>query len=325
MTTHLFKLIFILISSSLPALLLAEAFYPCIKTDTIISVGHAAVKSSTSLSLQQQKLLAIRAAKLDAYRNLAEQVQGVALDSQASVSNMALQQDVLKSRLRQHLRGAKVVSITPVSADIYEAEVHLDYSYQGECRYFPAQQIARLNTTAVYPPQNPNPNAAAVYESELLEKAATQAAEQKQKADKTTMSTAINNKQLNAAKSQQLAMTEKPQATQETQKTSTQPTDESSTDWLSKQPDNHYTLQIISSSSAEKLQKYMLSQQLGDRGHVLTINNNKQPQYALVYGSFSDKEKAWIEQFKLPISVVENNNIWLRQFKSLKTTSIMKQ
>ena len=75
--------------------------------------------------------MAIRAAKMDAYRVLAEQIHGVQLDGQTTVAEAILTSDVLSSAVRGTIMGAETVTIEPTGSDTYKVElsisqVHVD-------------------------------------------------------------------------------------------------------------------------------------------------------------------------------------------------------
>jgi len=63
------------------------------KRETITATGYAVVSVQNHRSPAQQRLMAIRASKLDAYRSLTEQVYGQQLDSSATVADMVLTSD----------------------------------------------------------------------------------------------------------------------------------------------------------------------------------------------------------------------------------------
>jgi outer membrane protein FlgP len=90
----------------------------------------------------QQRLLAIRASKLDAYRNLAEQVYGQYLDSNTTISEMVVMSDVFRAKVEGVIYGAKLVSITPVGDDTYETTLSLDTSVVRDLRLLYLQQMA---------------------------------------------------------------------------------------------------------------------------------------------------------------------------------------
>ena len=60
----------------------------------------------------QRRLLAIRAAKLDAYRGLTEQVYGQYLDSTTTVADMVVRSDSFRARV-EGVYGANLVQIEP--------------------------------------------------------------------------------------------------------------------------------------------------------------------------------------------------------------------
>ena len=59
------------------------------------------------------RMMACRAAMVDAQRNLLESIQGVRVEGTTVVSNMMLESDVIKSSVEGALRGATVVSRAP--------------------------------------------------------------------------------------------------------------------------------------------------------------------------------------------------------------------
>ena len=96
------------------------------KRETITATGYAVVSVQNHRNPAQQRLMAIRASKLDAYRSLTEQVYGQQLDSSATVADMVLTSDTFRTRVEGVIYGAKLVSITPVGEDTYETTLSLD-------------------------------------------------------------------------------------------------------------------------------------------------------------------------------------------------------
>jgi len=80
------------------------------------------------LSPIQKRLLALRAAKLDAIRALAEQVSGIRIWGGATVSDLALKSDRLHMQLDAFIRGARVVSLNQMRDGSYEVVMALDFS-----------------------------------------------------------------------------------------------------------------------------------------------------------------------------------------------------
>ena len=93
----------------------------------ILAVGYGAMGGAQSqYTVGQQKLMAIRAAKVDAYRNLAEQVYGFRVWGNTAVSAFVTQNDNVRTYVDSLVRGARVVNITPVADNNYEATVELE-------------------------------------------------------------------------------------------------------------------------------------------------------------------------------------------------------
>ncbi|MCK4463454.1 MAG: LPP20 family lipoprotein, partial [Candidatus Omnitrophica bacterium] len=73
----------------------------------------------------QKKLLARRAALVDAYRNLAEKVRGLRIDSQTYVRDFVVEFDQIRTDLDTFLRGAEVVRATYLPDGTCEVEVEM--------------------------------------------------------------------------------------------------------------------------------------------------------------------------------------------------------
>lgn len=77
------------------------------KSELIDTVGVAALPGSDGM----KKILAKRAAEVDAYRRLAERALGVQISSESTVRDFALKSDTIKAALVQVVKGAEPVSI----------------------------------------------------------------------------------------------------------------------------------------------------------------------------------------------------------------------
>jgi hypothetical protein len=93
--------------------------------------GSGAAPVSRSLSASQRKLLSIRAAKLDAFRAVAEQVQGMKLVGNSSVANMTSVSDSFRTYVDAFLRGVNIVSTSmqPDGSSEVVAEIVLDKNF----------------------------------------------------------------------------------------------------------------------------------------------------------------------------------------------------
>ncbi|MEY8203481.1 MAG: LPP20 family lipoprotein [Bermanella sp.] len=81
-------------------------------------VGYGAVNpkaKSKGQSKVQQRLMAIRASRLDAYRSMAERVYGAKISGSSTVRDLVVQNDSFRSYVDTFIHGARVVS-----ADVLE-------------------------------------------------------------------------------------------------------------------------------------------------------------------------------------------------------------
>ena len=101
-----------------------DYFVPSIK-----AVGFSSIAIQPSKNLNQRRLMAMRAAKLDAYRVLAEQIHGVQIDGQTSIAEAMLTSDVLSSAVRGTVMGAQTVKIEPTGSDTYLVELSVSQTH----------------------------------------------------------------------------------------------------------------------------------------------------------------------------------------------------
>ncbi|MBB5018843.1 hypothetical protein HNQ59_002140 [Chitinivorax tropicus] len=90
------------------------------------ATGYGSMSAFDGYTAGQKRLLAMRAAKLDAYRALAEQIYGVRIKGNTTVAAMIAQNDSFRIYLDGYLRGARVVSVTPMAEGSYETEVEVE-------------------------------------------------------------------------------------------------------------------------------------------------------------------------------------------------------
>lgn len=110
---------------------------PIVPLNTVPSVVSGPVKIqavgygspgmfNSSYTVSQSKLMAMRAAKVDAYRALAEQVYGYRITGSTSVQAFATQNDSVRTYVDAFIRGSRLISINAISDGNYEATVELD-------------------------------------------------------------------------------------------------------------------------------------------------------------------------------------------------------
>lgn len=103
----------------------AQDMPPVVLPTKVIGVGLGAQPLGEGLSPAQRQLLAMRASKLDAYRALAETVAGIKITGTSTVSAMALTSDSYKAYIEAYMRGARIVSITPLPEGAFETVLEL--------------------------------------------------------------------------------------------------------------------------------------------------------------------------------------------------------
>jgi len=72
--------------------------------------GYGTYSSAQAISAKD-RLLARRASRLDAYRALAEQVNGIVIFGDSQVRDFAMNSDRFQTMIDTHLRGARVVAV----------------------------------------------------------------------------------------------------------------------------------------------------------------------------------------------------------------------
>lgn len=115
------------------------------RRESLTATGYAVISVQNHRLPAQQRLLAIRAAKLDAYRSLTEQVYGLRMDATATVADMVVQNDTFRSRVEGVIYGATLVSITPAGDDTYETTLSLDKATVQDLRMLYLGQLAAKN------------------------------------------------------------------------------------------------------------------------------------------------------------------------------------
>jgi len=100
---------------------------------TLHATGYGAVNTAACegqcdrVSPAQRKLLAMRAARLDAYRAMAEQVYGTRIEGGSTVGSLALKDDSFKVYIDAFIRGARVTNVAQREDGTYETTVEMDF------------------------------------------------------------------------------------------------------------------------------------------------------------------------------------------------------
>lgn len=90
----------------------------------------------TAVNQAQARLMAERAAKVDAMRNLLEQAYGVRITSATTVRDFITQNDTIRANVDAFIRGAKVIDTRYLSDGSVEMEMEITLGYEFR-RIFP--------------------------------------------------------------------------------------------------------------------------------------------------------------------------------------------
>lgn len=88
--------------------------------------GYAPISLQEGLSEQHKMLMAMKASKLDAYRELTVLVHGQYLAGTTSVKDMVLQNNQFQGAVAGIVRGARVVKSYPIQTDVYATILEID-------------------------------------------------------------------------------------------------------------------------------------------------------------------------------------------------------
>lgn len=93
---------------------------------TIYGIGQAPISLQKSEHKTQKMLMAIKASKLAAYAELAEQVYGQQITTNVTMGDLMIENNQLSASVQGIIRGAKVIKSYPVG-DTYTTELSIDF------------------------------------------------------------------------------------------------------------------------------------------------------------------------------------------------------
>ncbi len=124
--------------------LVATGCQPLQKMDNgnvLTAVGYASVSEQQGRNDEEKRIRAMRASKIDAYRELAEQIYGMRVSGRANLQDQKLGIEQTSGAVDGVIRGAEVVRSYPVG-DSYVTELELDVRKMDRLRnYGEVQQV----------------------------------------------------------------------------------------------------------------------------------------------------------------------------------------
>ncbi len=91
----------------------------------ILRAKGSGVPPPSAVNPAQARLMAIRAAKTDALRNLLEQAYGVTILSDSTIEDFATKTDFIKARVNSYIKGAWVAEERKMSDGSYEVDMEI--------------------------------------------------------------------------------------------------------------------------------------------------------------------------------------------------------
>lgn len=95
------------------------------ESDNLTAVGYASISEQTGKNIDEKRIRAMRASKVDAYRELAEQVYGMRISGKVEMNDQQLGAESTSAGVDGIIRGAEVVRTYPVG-DSYVTELKLN-------------------------------------------------------------------------------------------------------------------------------------------------------------------------------------------------------
>ncbi|MCR5536172.1 MAG: hypothetical protein K6F05_02015 [Succinivibrio sp.] len=89
------------------------------------ATGYAVYSKQPGPTRADKMIQAMRASKLDAYRELTEQLNGLYINSETGLNNTRQGKDTVKTQVEGFVHGARVIRQYPVG-DTYTTELELD-------------------------------------------------------------------------------------------------------------------------------------------------------------------------------------------------------
>lgn len=109
--------------------------------NVLVAVGYASISEQRGRTAEEKQVRALRASKVDAYRELAEQVYGLRVSARSDLEDQRLGTEYASGAVDGVIRGAEVVRTYAVG-DNYVTELKLDIEKMDKLReYGDVQQV----------------------------------------------------------------------------------------------------------------------------------------------------------------------------------------
>jgi hypothetical protein len=92
---------------------------------TFTSIGYAPIEAQPGESFDLKVLNAIKVSKLEAYKEMAEQIYGILITSNSGVQDTILMNDKIEAKVKGLVRGARVLK-SYHEGNVYITELELD-------------------------------------------------------------------------------------------------------------------------------------------------------------------------------------------------------
>lgn len=125
-----------------------QPFQSMTENQWLNAVGYASISEQKGKNDEEKRVRAMRASKIDAYRELAEQVYGMRVSGRAELFDQRLGNEATSGAVDGIIRGAEVVRSYKVG-DSYVTELRLDITKMDRLQeYGEVQQVpdTRLQT-----------------------------------------------------------------------------------------------------------------------------------------------------------------------------------
>ncbi len=119
------------------------------KDEIITAVGTASISTQRGDTDEEKRVRAMRASKVEAYRELAEQVYGLRISGLTGVDDQSLGEDRSNGAVDGIIRGAEVVRSYPVG-DSYVTEMRLDLKKMTKMKSFGESYNVPRNEQIIY-------------------------------------------------------------------------------------------------------------------------------------------------------------------------------